>query len=62
MASELAPRGFKVDLGLARRLSPSTLPAPHVSEGITRGKLFEERIAVLPSLQPGFPRNSNGWH
>lgn len=60
MASELTPRGLKVDLGLARRLSPSTLPTPHVSEGITRRKPFEERIAVLACSQGSLQTQMGG--
>lgn len=44
MASELALRGLSVDLGLAWTLSPSTLPARHVSEGITERELFGEGL------------------
>lgn len=51
MFSELVLRVLIVDLGMVRRLSLSTFPAPSVSVGIIERKLFGERMALLACHQ-----------
>lgn len=52
---ELVPRVLIVGLGMAKRLSLSTLPAPYVSGGIIERKFLGERMALLACHQDPHP-------
>lgn len=58
-----SPGSSIVDLGMARRLSLSTLPAPCVSGGIIERKLLGERMTLLSCHQDTpLPNLPNEWH